>query len=329
MIADDVGTTLHTLNGMRGVAAIMVMALHFTSLRLVPAGYLAVDLFFMISGVVLASAYDERLRAGLSALHFMRLRYIRLYPVYLVGVTGGLLLGIADRPVTPAMVGLSLAMLPTLPLLPHRYLFPPINVAWSLFLELVVNFLFAALHRHLGDRQLVAIVVGAGLMTLFGTTVAGSFDFGARSPVLIFGFARAAFGFALGVLIWRQRARLTWALPAGLVLPLVAAGCVLPAFDRGVQDCVIVFLLWPLLVVAGVNARSAAPVLGWLGAISYPVYCLHIMFAGFVARAASPWVALAVGAGIVAAAAAIDRWYDRPMRALLGAPARAGVARGR
>ncbi len=84
----------HTLDALRGIAAIGVVIFHmggtFEPLA-TPGGYLAVDLFFMMSGVVLSHAYEARFRAGMGTLEFMRLRLIRLYPLYLLG----LLLGIA------------------------------------------------------------------------------------------------------------------------------------------------------------------------------------------------------------------------------------------
>ena len=51
---------LHTLDGLRGVAAILVAALHYGALvkpLQVGSGYLAVDIFFVMSGFVLALAY--------------------------------------------------------------------------------------------------------------------------------------------------------------------------------------------------------------------------------------------------------------------------------
>lgn len=56
------------LDGLRGVAALAVVCLH-TSEEIgfgpLPAhGYLAVDFFFMLSGVVMASAYGEKLCDG-------------------------------------------------------------------------------------------------------------------------------------------------------------------------------------------------------------------------------------------------------------------------
>ncbi|MFX8945840.1 acyltransferase family protein, partial [Acinetobacter baumannii] len=60
-----------TLDGLRGVAALLVVYHHEHLAGIVgaPAGaYLAVDLFFLMSGFVIAHAYEARLEQGLSAL---------------------------------------------------------------------------------------------------------------------------------------------------------------------------------------------------------------------------------------------------------------------
>jgi peptidoglycan/LPS O-acetylase OafA/YrhL len=44
--------------------------------------YLAVDFFFVLSGFVLAHAYGQRLRAEMTTLDFMKVRLVRLYPLY-------------------------------------------------------------------------------------------------------------------------------------------------------------------------------------------------------------------------------------------------------
>ena len=77
-----------TLEAIRGLAAILVFARHASD----PAGTqflfhasLAVDLFFVLSGFVLGSAYDQRLAVqGLSTMVFMKKRFIRLYPLFLL-----------------------------------------------------------------------------------------------------------------------------------------------------------------------------------------------------------------------------------------------------
>jgi peptidoglycan/LPS O-acetylase OafA/YrhL len=81
--------TFSTLNGLRGVAAILVVTLHDQGLMApihARSGYLAVDLFFVLSGFVLAHAYEGRFRAGLGPAGFAAIRYLRFYPLYLVGL---------------------------------------------------------------------------------------------------------------------------------------------------------------------------------------------------------------------------------------------------
>src|SRR5579863_5999263 len=80
------------LDGLRGVAAIAVVIYHFTShtdFWAMRGAYFAVDLFFCLSGFVLAENYRARLAQGLSVGEFMMRRLIRLYPLYLSGTLIG------------------------------------------------------------------------------------------------------------------------------------------------------------------------------------------------------------------------------------------------
>src|ERR1700760_1539755 len=80
------------LDGLRGVAAIVVVIWHLfdTGQPPVPSGYLAVDLFFMLSGFVLAFAYGDRLKADYPVVRgFLVQRFIRLWPLYLAGLAVG------------------------------------------------------------------------------------------------------------------------------------------------------------------------------------------------------------------------------------------------
>ena len=77
-----------TLDGLRGIAALAVVTRHVpdtTFQDLLPGSTLAVDLFFVLSGFVLAHSYTERLRGEMGAIAFMRVRIIRLYPLYILG----------------------------------------------------------------------------------------------------------------------------------------------------------------------------------------------------------------------------------------------------
>src|SRR5689334_1177120 len=89
-----------TLDLMRGVAALGVVLYHLGGLGGAvpqPGGYLAVDLFFMLSGFVISHAYGAKLSAAWSPMQFMTVRLIRLWPLHLLGFL-----------VTAAIVGASL-----------------------------------------------------------------------------------------------------------------------------------------------------------------------------------------------------------------------------
>lgn len=106
--------TFHTLDGLRGVAAGTVLIYHFPSLwspASAPSAYLAVDLFFLMSGFVIEHAYGQRLATGLGVRRFLLLRLIRLYPLYLVGT------GITALAIAGAMLAHQPAVQWTVPML--------------------------------------------------------------------------------------------------------------------------------------------------------------------------------------------------------------------
>src|SRR5512138_2960265 len=84
------------LDGLRGVAAVMVVIFHifetFTggdhTKQVINHGYLAVDFFFLLSGFVIGYAYDERW-GKMSIKHFFKLRLVRLQPMVIAGMLIG------------------------------------------------------------------------------------------------------------------------------------------------------------------------------------------------------------------------------------------------
>ena len=68
-------TRFLTLDALRGVGAIAVMAGHagiVLNAYMPPFMYLAVDMFFVLSGFVLAHAYDRKFAQGLSVQDFLK-----------------------------------------------------------------------------------------------------------------------------------------------------------------------------------------------------------------------------------------------------------------
>src|SRR6186713_1278947 len=83
------------LDGLRGVAAIIVVLFHLVEPlakshfdNLVNHGYLAVDFFFLLSGYVIGYAYDDSWDK-LTIRGFLRRRFERLQPLVVLGMTLG------------------------------------------------------------------------------------------------------------------------------------------------------------------------------------------------------------------------------------------------
>ena len=77
------------LDGMRGLCALFVATFHFDMLlntgHLLNHGWLSVDIFFVLSGFVIAMVYEDRLKAGMGTRSFLAARARRLIPTQVVG----------------------------------------------------------------------------------------------------------------------------------------------------------------------------------------------------------------------------------------------------
>lgn len=288
------GPRLVALDGLRGLAALCVVAYHLTSplgFAIAPGGGLAVDLFFLLSGLVLARAYDARLAAGMNSGQFMRARLLRLYPLYALGLAisflhaatfvyqPGLLTEIA------ASFALGALYLPTPQTLAYdpRYMFPANISAWSLFFELMVNIVFAITALALSRGRLLLLMTAAGAGLAACAVFGGGVEGGARWSGFHVGVLRVLFAFFTGVYIARCHLRApragTWQPIAGAALLLAPMLVPAPSGWRALFDLAVMLLLWPLLVwwAAGIELKGTARrIATGLGETSYALYVLHL-----------------------------------------------------
>jgi hypothetical protein len=248
------GTRPHrflVLDGLRGIAALVIVVFHTGSSRFIPGGYLAVDLFFCLSGFVLAHAYAAA-PIGLGA--FVKARLIRLYPLYLVG----LIIGVMVEPVGLLNTLTGLLFLPAVSEVAQVYRPYPFNVpAWSLLFELVVNLMWFPLRRA-GTRGLGAGLVVAAAVAVGAIVVSGKGDIGSTGPwFFVQGMCRVIFPFFLGVLLHRAwaRGRLSFKSPWWLPAVVMCGMFMLPG-PRVLVDTVCVVVLVPLIVALGAAARA-------------------------------------------------------------------------
>lgn len=337
----------HTLDALRGIAAIGVVIFHMQDAFApfaAPGGYLAVDLFFMMSGVVISHAYEPRFRAGMGTLDFMRARLIRLYPLYLLGTLLGIAVAVAsllgrnrqnwDSSSLVQAALLALLFLPNFSGRPVNQIFPLNIPCWSLLLEVIVNLLFVLLWPLLTARRLLVACLLSGAAVLAATVHQGSIDQGSIASGFAVGLARTLFGFSIGVLIARRirqvrRSRSTAAV-LGIVAVFVLTIAGSPAGQwRAAWDATCVLVVFPVMVYYGTIIDPGPRLRGiatFLGVTSYAIYVLHNpptsvlnsaarwLGGGEGVHAGAPYLGIAVLAVLLMACWLVDRYFDMPIR---------------
>lgn len=327
-----------TLDAMRGVAAVAVLIYHFR--RLISpewgetfgfaSGYLAVDLFFVLSGFVIALAYDPKLGAGMSFGHFFRLRAIRLLPMVWLGVALGcaVMLFFGGSIARVGIQGaLNAFIIPRPPML-GDLLFPTNTPVWSLFFEVIANLGFALLFGWLGLKTLKIAVPIAAMALIVLAFRHGGLEDGYQFSGAYVGLARVVFSFFLGVILCRTRSAWLGRLPkmpawAVLTIAAVALWAPVEGFGRTLYDLGFILVLSPLLVMAGASVEPSAQgrkLAIQLGALSYPLYAAHIPFREAIQLGAEKYgfdstlPALVTIVAIVPLSLALFHLYDEPVR---------------
>ncbi|MEB0059211.1 MULTISPECIES: acyltransferase [unclassified Variovorax] len=329
---------LLTLDAMRGLAAIGVILFHLDFIGpFAQSGYLAVDFFFLLSGLVIARAYQTRLDRGLPFTDFLLERVIRLYPLYLLGFLVGLLRRLAqiatDHTIQMSWPHLGISAVFNVLMLPSPATdeLAPINgPSWSIYFELLVNVVWASVLVKASKRTLAAYVVVLCIALCALIVGTGWAEAGYAWSDVHFGVIRSFFGFGLGVLLAKSW---TGSQPRDSALSVVAAAAlcavlivdVSPAY-RAFYDIVAIVLCFPAIVYMGVAFNPPAAlkrVATVLGDISYPVYMLHFgpLFSfSYLARklGVSPavWIPAFI-VGICAVSLYLARTYDPAARRYL------------
>jgi peptidoglycan/LPS O-acetylase OafA/YrhL len=292
------------LDSWRGIAACLVALYHFNAvshvydLPVLRHAWLFVDLFFVLSGFVIAANYQERLLAGYGAGRFLLLRLGRLYPLHFVMLAlfvacKALLLIPALAPIStsaaapfstpneaPGTILANLLLVQSL----HLYDFHTWNAqSWSISAEFYTYVVFVAcllaLRRH-AWIALLAALLGAPLLigVLSDRNLATDYDWG---------LLRSIYGFAVGVAIWNAHAR--WRAPLGRWLSGSAAewGAVIlmcafvSVAGKSVLSLAAPYVFGLVVLVFAFESGSASAILrlrplAFLGIVSYSIYMIHV-----------------------------------------------------
>lgn len=301
------------LDGLRGVAAIMVVFFHLFEIfsggdhhkQIINHGYLAVDFFFLLSGFVIGYAYDDRWNK-MTVAGFFKRRLIRLHPMIIVGMVIGaigfyfsaspiLFPGISEVPVwkllVVLLVGFTLLPLPlSMDIRGWTEMHPLNGPAWSLFYEYVANILYGLFLKKASNAVLWVLVVlaGAALLHFAVTNPRGDVIGGwSLTPEQIrVGLTRVCFPFFAGLLLSRTTKpghlpnAFWWSsLMLIVIFSIPRLGGEGQDWQNGLFDALSIILVFPLVVYMGASGQLSE---GWsarlarfLGDISYPIYIIH------------------------------------------------------
>jgi len=348
------------LDGLRGVAAIMVVIFHIFETfnggsrfaQIINHGYLAVDFFFLLSGFVVAYAYDDRWNK-MTQWDFYKRRLIRLQPMVIMGsivgavffyFQGGNLFSIINH--TPVwkmllvmLVGFTMIPIPpSLDIRGWAEMYPLNGPAWSLLFEYIANILYALVIRKFSKKALWIFVILAGVLMIHyllffpeGDMIGG---WAIDKLNIRIGFTRLLFPFFAGMLLCRigkkihlKNAFLFCSLLLIVIFSLPRFGDATQLWKNGLYECICIIILFPLIVAIGaggkLETKRAENICKFLGQISYPIYITHYaLIYTYTAWVVDNKISLSKGwpyglivlFGSIAIAWACLKWYDEPIR---------------
>lgn len=282
------------LDGLRGVAALMVMWYHVfegyafaggTTIENFNHGYLAVDFFFILSGFVISYAYDDRWSENFTMKEFFKRRLIRLHPMVIMGaVLGAITFSIQGcvqwdgTHIAISMIMLSLLctilFIPAMPGVGYEVrgngeMFPLNGPCWSLFFEYIGNILYALFIRRLSTKALTVLVVllGAGLATFAITDVSGYGNMGVGWTLdginFVGGLLRMLFPFSMGMLLSRNfkpiKVRGAFWICTAILITLFSVPYLEgsePICANGIYEAFCIIVAFPILVWIGASGST-------------------------------------------------------------------------
>lgn len=303
------------LDGLRGVAAVMVVLFHILetfsngdhSKQIINHGYMAVDFFFLLSGFVIGYAYDDRW-GKMTIGGFFKRRLIRLHPMIIMAmIIGaatfylqdcGFFPNIHDTPVWKLLlimlIGFTLLPVPlSMDIRGWTEMHPLDGTAWSLFFEYIGNILYALLIRRLPNAVLAVLVLIAAAALVHLAVTGGHGDviggWSVEPAQLRIGFTRLLYPFLAGLLLSRiakpgkiQHAFLWCSLLLILVFSIPRVGGNDQLWQNGLYDSLVIIFVFPFIVYLGasgeIKGTFTSRLSNFLGDISYPLYIIHYPF---------------------------------------------------
>ena len=301
------------LDSWRGICALLVAMFHFPAVgwletnSFISGSFLFVDFFFVLSGFVIAHAYSERLKDGVSLKRFMVTRFGRLFPLHAFMLAAFVVFEIL-RLALPSVTGggetfsggTSISSLVSNLFLIHGLGFETSLTwnapSWSISTELFAYLLFGLVTVALNRVALLAFASAVVVAPLFLFAVSPDY----MDATYDFGFIRCLYGFAAGVLVQAaflqladkpapdMETRLTWTFAESAVV--LAVGLFVATSYAGPFSISAPFVFGLAVFIFAHEAGYVSRLLRGrvflaLGALSYSIYMTHLFIQGRMVNA--------------------------------------------
>ena len=298
------------LDAWRGICALMVATMHFHALGylsatgLVHNAYRFVDFFFVLSGFVIAHAYQQRLARGTSEVGaFLIRRFGRIWPMHVVMLAAFVAFECAN--LTIGKLGLHLGREAFGPLFRPEML--PAQLAmmqsWGFWDKSGWNWPSWSISAEFGAYLLFALIASlvrgrAYYIALAAGTLAGAVTIALLAPQGMenftrFGLARCLFGFGAGALVRaatkdQSPVRLSTITELFALVLVVAYVAFAPRNSWGLlAPLIFAVAVWVFAYQPGhVSVLLQARVPQLLGRLSYSIYIVHAFLVMIILLAA-------------------------------------------
>ncbi|EFF9715775.1 acyltransferase family protein [Escherichia coli] len=276
---------IKSLTGVRGIAAIYVVLYHFTNAKIpfLWNGYLAVDLFFVLSGFIMCMVYSKNFTQEISVSEFGKFiwhRFSRIYPLYLFVLLLTIIIQV-NQSSPPSTQNLIINFMMWQNLFNNGM----VGASWSVSVELIAYLIFPPLIFLLTDKKwLCFIIIYTSMSMLFYITTidnpgsSGPLDIYSGIPSIMRGVCGFTIGCCCYVLFDKYKHTFNVIAYTQDILAALVIACLL---TKGMD---IVFVILTGLYISSLYYSTG--ITGWLlstkpihylGELSFSIYLTHLM----------------------------------------------------
>ena len=287
-------TKIEELESIRGLAALLIVFFHIPKwntlldIGIINNGYLMVELFFVLSGYVIYTAYAQKITNKKDLLRFQFLRFGRLYPVHFLFLVVFIFIEIVKYIAQSKLDITNFLLQPfeknnLIAFIQQLFLIQAIGptgnantfngLAWSISVEFYTYLIFGicVLFATKKKNLLFSLIAFASVISLASQTT-----FGFESLL------RCLAGFFIGCLTVIVTKSLKIKVPKCASLLVLAAIVYFLQIKTNKQYDVAIYFLTATLITSLVLSKNGYlnyalnfEVLTWLGSISYAIYMSH------------------------------------------------------